>query len=57
MPRILVVDDEKSIVELIRFNIVKEKWDVETALDGMQALELAVKMLPDNNIRRYVTEN
>ncbi len=47
MPKILVVDDEKSIVELIRFNLAKEKWDIEIALDGRTAIELAKQILPD----------
>ncbi len=37
--RILVVDDEKDIVELIRYNLVKEGYDVVTAYNGREALE------------------
>ena len=35
--KILVVDDEHSIVELIRFNLEKEDWQVVTAYDGDDA--------------------
>jgi len=47
MPRILVVDDEQHIAELIRFNLAKEGWDVQTSLDGRDALERAIEMKPD----------
>lgn len=43
---ILVVDDEPDIVELIRYNLTKEGYDVLTAFDGQQALSRSVS-LPD----------
>jgi two-component system, OmpR family, alkaline phosphatase synthesis response regulator PhoP len=39
--RILVVDDERDIVELIRYNLAKEGYDVVTAYNGGEALEKA----------------
>jgi len=39
--RILVVDDERDIVELIRYNLAKEGYDVLTAYNGREALEKA----------------
>ena len=39
--RILVVDDEQDIVDLIKYNLEKEGYDVFCALDGEQALEVA----------------
>ncbi len=39
--RILVVDDEESIVTLLQFNLEKAGYEVETAMDGAKALELA----------------
>ena len=47
MSRILVVDDEKNILELIRFNLEREGYEVLTAPDGIQGLELARKESPD----------
>lgn len=47
MPRVLVVDDEQHILELIKFNLVKEGWIVDTALDGHSALVSAVNNKPD----------
>jgi len=47
MARILVVDDEEAIVELIRFNLRKEGFEVVTATDGYQALKEAREASPD----------
>ncbi len=38
--RILVVDDEKIIVKGIKFNLENEGYDVETAYNGEEALEI-----------------
>jgi len=45
--KILVVDDEKSIVEIISYNLQKEGYDVITANDGMQGLKTALSENPD----------
>lgn len=42
--RILVVDDESSIRELLEFNLKKNGYEVVTAADGQQALKLAAGM-------------
>ena len=34
MKKILVVDDEKPISDIIRFNLEKEGYDVSVAFDG-----------------------
>lgn len=47
MARILVVDDEEPIQELLRFNLEREGFSVLVAGDGGQALELCQKMQPD----------
>ena len=44
---ILVVDDEQPIIELIRYNLQKEGFDVLTAENGAKALELARAEKPD----------
>ena len=41
MKSILVVDDEKDIVNLIKYNLVKEGYSVLTAQTGKQGLEQA----------------
>lgn len=47
MKKILVVDDEKSIAEIVKFNLVKEGFEVFVAFDGMEAVEMAEKINPD----------
>jgi two-component system phosphate regulon response regulator PhoB len=42
----LVVDDEEDILNLLSYNLKKAGFDVLTAEDGPEALELAVKELP-----------
>jgi two-component system response regulator VicR len=38
---ILVVDDEKNIVDILSFNLKKEGYDVITAYDGEKALQVS----------------
>lgn len=45
--RILVVDDEADIQELLKYNLVKEGFDVKTASDGIKAIEVAKQFLPE----------
>jgi DNA-binding response OmpR family regulator len=45
--RVLVVDDEPPIVELVRGYLAREGWTVESAVDGPSALELARATAPD----------
>jgi DNA-binding response OmpR family regulator len=45
--RVLVVDDEPPIVELVRGYLAREGWTVESASDGPAALELARTFAPD----------
>ena len=47
MPKILVVDDEAHIVELVKFNLEKEGYHVEVATDGISAVEKAQRIIPD----------
>ncbi|MBC2180402.1 response regulator transcription factor [Listeria booriae] len=47
MTKILVVDDESSIVTLLQFNIEKAGFDVVTAEDGKTGYELALAEKPD----------
>ena len=45
--KVLVVDDEKSILELLRYNLEKAGYQVQTAEDGLRAVETARKFQPD----------
>lgn len=42
MKKILVVDDEPSIVTLLTFNLEKEGYQVASATDGLDGLQLAL---------------
>lgn len=45
--RILAVDDERHIVRLIQVNLERAGFDVVTANDGAQALEMVAAEKPD----------
>lgn len=45
--KILVVDDEEDILELVRYNLAKERYQVTCALSGEIALEKAREERPD----------
>ena len=47
MKKILVVDDEKPISDIIKFNMVKEGYEVLTAFNGREALEVFEAENPD----------
>ncbi len=44
--RILLVDDEIDILEFIRYNLVREGYEVFTACDGSEALRIAAATRP-----------
>ncbi|MFY7829360.1 MAG: response regulator transcription factor [Flectobacillus sp.] len=46
-PKILLVDDDPDIIELLEYNLTKEGFDTASATDGVQALEVAKKFKPD----------
>jgi two-component system phosphate regulon response regulator PhoB len=46
-PRILVVDDEPDLLELVRHHLARERYDVVTAADGEAALREATRRVPD----------
>jgi DNA-binding response OmpR family regulator len=45
-PLVLVADDDRDILELVAFRLVRAGYDVITANDGAEALELAGKRVP-----------
>lgn len=47
MKKILVVDDEKPISDIVKFNLTKEGFDVYTAYDGEEALKQVEEVNPD----------
>ncbi|WP_161878294.1 response regulator YycF [Alkalibacterium sp. MB6] len=47
MKKILVVDDEKPISDIVKFNLEKEGFEVVTAYDGEEALQKVEEENPD----------
>jgi DNA-binding response OmpR family regulator len=45
-PLVLVADDDRDILELVAFRLVRAGYDVMTANDGAEALDLAGKRVP-----------
>ncbi len=45
--KILVVDDEADILELLRYNLKKEGYLVKTASNGLEAVNIARTFVPD----------
>jgi two-component system alkaline phosphatase synthesis response regulator PhoP len=44
--KILLVDDEQDILELVGYNLEKEGFEVHTASNGIQAIEKAKAVIP-----------
>jgi two-component system, OmpR family, alkaline phosphatase synthesis response regulator PhoP len=45
--RLLIVEDDKDIVELVRYNLEKEGYQTNVAVDGLTALSTLKKSPPD----------
>jgi DNA-binding response OmpR family regulator len=46
-PVVLVADDEEDIRVLVSFRLDRDGWDVVTAADGREALDLILERRPD----------
>jgi len=47
IPKILLVDDDPDIIDLVKYNLEKEGYEVHTAVNGRLGLEMARKVRPD----------
>jgi two-component system OmpR family response regulator len=45
--KILIVEDDLNLLEALKYNVRKEGYDVASAVDGVQALEVARSDKPD----------
>lgn len=45
--RILLVDDEPDILELLKYNLEKEDYKIKTVTNGNDVLEIALEFAPD----------
>ncbi len=46
-PKILLVDDDPDIIELLAYNLKKEGYETASASDGIEAVEVAKNFKPD----------
>lgn len=47
MPRILIIDDDPAISDLVSINLEMAGYDVQQAVDGIKGQALAVQLQPD----------
>ncbi len=47
LKKVLIADDEPDILEILKYNLIKEGYQVVTAQDGNEAIEKAKQTLPD----------
>ncbi|MDR1522287.1 MAG: response regulator YycF [Streptococcaceae bacterium] len=47
MKKILVVDDEKAISDIVKYSLIQEGFEVLTAFDGEEAIEKVKEYRPD----------
>jgi two-component system OmpR family response regulator len=45
--KLLVVEDDPNLLETLKYNLQKESYDVVTAVDGEQAVAIALRERPD----------
>jgi two-component system OmpR family response regulator len=45
--KILVVEDDRNLLDTLKYNLRKEGYDVVTAIDGAEALDVARREKPD----------
>ncbi len=45
--KILIVEDDKTLIDVLKYNLSKEGYTVVTAIDGLQGLEVARTEKPD----------
>lgn len=47
LKKVLIIEDEKSISDIIKFNLTKEGFEVDTAYDGQSGLDKVFSFDPD----------
>jgi two-component system, OmpR family, response regulator len=45
--KVLIVEDDKTLLDVLKYNVQKEGYDAVTASDGLAALDVARKEKPD----------
>ena len=44
---VLIVDDEKPIVDILEYNLKKEGYNTLIANDGLEAVNIALEQIPN----------
>ncbi len=47
MAKILIVEDDRNLLDILKYNLRKEDYDAVTAVDGVEALDVARREKPD----------
>ncbi|MFA6923431.1 MAG: response regulator transcription factor [Bacteroidales bacterium] len=47
MEKILIVDDEPDILEFLKYNLIKEGFEVHTCTNGKDAIQIAKEIIPN----------
>ncbi|MCL0091960.1 response regulator transcription factor [Dehalococcoidales bacterium] len=47
MAKVLIIEDDRTLLDVLRYNLSKEGYHVVTAIDGVQGLEVARSDHPD----------
>ncbi|MFW6125726.1 MAG: response regulator [Chloroflexota bacterium] len=45
--KILIVEDDRTLLDVVRYNLAKEGYEVHVATDGIQAIEVTQRERPD----------
>ena len=53
--KILLIDDEEDILEILSYNLKKEGYEVHTATDGTSGIEKAKEILPIVDINQVIS--
>ena len=55
--KIILIEDDKDLQEIIKYNFSKEKYDVVLCSDGEEALDLIKHEMPDLVILDWMLPN
>ena len=45
--KVLIVEDEPALLETLAYNLTRQGYTIDTATDGISAIEIARQTLPD----------
>jgi two-component system alkaline phosphatase synthesis response regulator PhoP len=45
--KVLIVDDDPEIIEILNYNLVNSGFQVKSAFNGIEAVKIAKKFIPD----------